>query len=338
MHPIRRLKRRLLITMMRLWILGLLLLSATLVDAAVNDGGAVPGTAFHRYSTKDQLGRTITFYLSEGAAERSIPLLVFVQGTGCTSLFQRQNGRIMQGAFVLLLDVTRGRSRVLVVEKPGVEFLDRQADPGDAKTCRPEFLAEHTLDRWTEAIVASINAAHQLPGIDGSRTLVIGGSEGGVVAVHVTNAMPSVTHAASIAGGGPNHLFVLADYVRRKGLDPEVEVYSCWAKILRDPDSPTQFCWGQPYRLWSSLLKTSLIQECLQSQAALYLVHGTADEWSPIAAFDVMRAELAAKQRKAVFERIEGANHSLARRGEEPEDGLTAAFGRIVGWFLSAAH
>ena len=324
--------------MVRWWILGLLLLSATLVDAAINDGDAVPGTVFHRYSAKDQLGRTITFYLSERSVDRSIPLLVFVQGTGCSSLFQRQNGRIMQGAFVLLLGVTRGRARVLIIEKPGVQFLDSQTDPDDAKTCRPEFLAEHTLDRWTAAIVASIKAAHQLPGIDGSRTLVIGGSEGGVVAVHVTNVMPSVTYAASIAGGGPNHLFVLADYVRRDGLDPEVEVYGCWAKILRDPDSTTEFCWGQPYRLWSSLLRTSLTQECLQSRAALYLVHGTADEKSSIAAFDVMRAELAAKQRKAVFERIEGAGHSLTRSGERPEDGLTAAFGRIVDWFLSASH
>jgi hypothetical protein len=51
-----------------------------------------------------------------------------------------------------------------------------------------------------------------------------------------------------------------------------------------------------------------------------------------------MRAELAAKQRKAVFERIEGADHSLTQPGKRPEDGLTAAFGRIVDWFLSAAH
>jgi pimeloyl-ACP methyl ester carboxylesterase len=324
--------------MMQRWILGLLLLSSTLVDAAINGGGAVPGTAFHRYSAKDQLGRTITFYLSDSSTERSIPLLVFVQGTGCSSLFQRQSGRIMQGASVLLLNVTRGRARVLIVEKPGVQFLDKQADAEDAKTCRPEFLAEHTLDRWTEAIVASIKVAHELPGIDGSKTLVIGGSEGGVVAVHVTNVMPSVTYAASIAGGGPNHLFVLADYVRRSGLDPEVEVYGCWARILRDPDSTTEFCWGQPYRLWSSLLKTSLTQECLQSRAALYLVHGTADEWSSIAAFDVMRAELAAKQRKAVFERIEGADHSLTQPGESPGEGLSAAFGRIVDWFLGGAH
>jgi dienelactone hydrolase len=319
------------------WILHLLV-SAISLSAVAANGGVVEGTSFHRYSTQDQLGRTITFYLSDSSTDRSMPLAVFVQGSGCASLFQRQGGRIMQGAFVLLLAATRGRARVLVVEKPGVQFLDEPADPADAKTCRPEFLVEHTLDRWTAAIIASIKAAHQLPRIDASRTLVIGGSEGGVVAVHVTNVLPLVTHAASIAGGGPNHLFILADYVRRQGLDPEVEVYGCWAKILRDPESTTQFCWGQPYRLWSSLLKTSLTQECLESRAALYLVHGTADEWSSVASFDVMRAELAAKQRKAVFERIDGANHSLSRANEKQEDGLTAVFGRIMDWFGEAVR
>jgi hypothetical protein len=164
---------------------------------------------------------------------------------------------------------------------------------------------------------------------------VVGGSEGGVVAVHVSNVLRSVTHVAAIAGGGPNHLFILADYVRRKNLDPEVEVYGCWSEVLRDPDSTTKFCWGQPHRLWSSLLKTSLLQECLQSRAALYLVHGTADEQSSITGFDVLRAELAAKGRKAVFDRVEGADHSLTRRGESPGDGLLAAYGRIIDWFAS---
>jgi dienelactone hydrolase len=317
---------------------GPLIFCASLLNGAITDGGAVPGTPFHRYSTQDRFGRTITFYLSASSAEHPAPLAVFVQGTGCSSHFERQGQRIAQGTIKLLNDVARGRARILAVEKPGVQFLDTQPDAADARTCPQEFLVEHTLDRWTEAIVASIGAAQGLPGIDRRRTLVIGGSEGGVVAVHVSNVLESVTHVASIAGGGPNHLFAVADYFRRNNLDPEVEVYGCWAKILRHPDSATEFCWGQPYRLWSSLLKTSLVQECLQSKAALYLVHGTADEQTSIAAFDVMRAEMAAKGRAAVFDRIDGADHSLIRRGKTPGDGLMAAFGRILDWFLAAAR
>ena len=70
-------------------------------------------------------------------------------------------------------------------------------------------------------------------------------------------------------------------------------------------------------------------------QAALYLIQGTADEQSTVTGFDMMRAELAAKGRKAVFERIEGADHSLKRQGESPGEGLEASFRRIADWFLA---
>ena len=184
--------------------------------------------------------------------------------------------------------------------------------------------------------MAAIQAAQTLGGVDGSRTLVIGASEGGIVAVRVSNLLASVTHVASLGGGGPVHLFDLAEFVRRRGLDADKEVYACWEEIVRDPDSTTKFCWGHPHRQLFSFLKTSLIEECLRSPAKRYLVHGTADEQNFIAGFDMLRAELAAKGRQAVFERIEGAGHSLDRPGQ-PE-GLTAVLGRVMEWFLGSAR
>src|SRR5262249_580248 len=48
---------------------------------------------FHRYTTKDALARTITFYLStppgkEPAAK--VPVVLYIQGSGCQSLFRKQ--------------------------------------------------------------------------------------------------------------------------------------------------------------------------------------------------------------------------------------------------------
>ncbi len=313
-----------------------LLLCLPVANAWTTEYGVVPGTHFQRHTARDRFGRAVTFYVSGPQSQRPVPLAAFVQGTGCSSLFQRAGARVVQGPQALLYEASRGRVRVLAVEKPGVQFLDEQSGE-HAKVCRPEFLGEHTLDRWTEAIVASIRAAQELPGIDRSKTLVVGASEGGVIAVHASNVARSVTHAASIGGGGPNHLFSLAEYVRRGRLDPEVEVFGCWAEVLRFPDAADKFCWGQPHRLWSRLLRTSLLRECLQSRAALYLAHGTADQQSSVAGFDVMRAELAAQGRSAVFDRIEGADHSLARGGDRPGDGFRACLERIVDWFVTGA-
>lgn len=293
---------------------------------------------FRRYVAEGRDGQRVTFYLStQEAPVHPVPLIVWIQGTGCSSQYVSVGGRMSRGMQGVLYSLARGRARILAVEKPGVEFLDDPADESDASTCRPQFRAEFTLDRWAETIADAIQAAQKIPGVDTSKTLVIGVSEGGIVAMRVSNVSPAVTHAASLSGGGPVYLFHLAEYMRSRHLDPEKEVYACWNEIVKDPDSTTKFCWGQTYRQLSSFMKTSIIAEALKSHAFLYFAHGTADSQQTVAGFDVLRAELAAKQRAAVFERIEGADHALDLPNQQVPEGLEAVFGRALDWFLGEA-
>ena len=312
-------------------VLNLLLCSAL---AAAEDY-PVGDKPFRRYVAEGRYRQRITFYLSnEPKSSPPLPLIVWVQGTGCSSQFVSVGGRMSRGLQGVLYSVARGRARVLAVEKPGVQFLDDPPDDGDVRACRPAFRAEFTLDRWATTIADAIQAVQKLPGVDTSKTLVIGISEGGIVAMRVSNLSSAVTHAASLSGGGPVYLFHMAEFMRSKGLDAEKEVYACWTNILKDPGSATKFCWGQTYRQWSSFMKTSVIAEALQSHALLYFAHGTADTQQSIAGFDVLRAELAAKQRAAVFERIEGADHALDLPNQKVPEGLEAVFGRVEDWFL----
>ena len=187
-------------------VLNLLFCSAL---AAVEDY-PVGDNPFHRYAAEGRDGQRITFYLStQQAPSHPVPMIVWVQGTGCSSQFVSVGGRMSRGLQGVLYSVARGRARVLAVEKPGVEFLDDPPDDGDARTCRPEFRAAYTLDRWATTIADAIQAAQKLPGVDTSKTLVIGISEGGIVAMRVSNVSPQVTHAASLSGGGPVYLFHL---------------------------------------------------------------------------------------------------------------------------------
>lgn len=322
--------------MYRLLVAIALVLPAWLSAAAPTESGrSINGQPFREYSTIDVLGRKVTFYVSEPELpDDKLPLVVYVQGTGCSSHFTRRNGQVLAGAHRLVYDVLRGRARVAVVEKPGVEPFD---DPGNRpmqESCRPEFFYEHTLDRWSEAIAAAIRSAHALPGVDDSSTLALGISEGGMVAVRVSSLLPSVTHAASLAGGGPNHMYVFAEYLRRRGLDPQELVYDCWREVQTDPQSTTKFCLDHSFRHWSGFYRTSLIEECLKSTAKLYLAHGSADEQNFVGGFDMMRAELAAQGRGAVFERLEGAGHSMDLPSQVAPEGLLAVFERLASWFL----
>jgi dienelactone hydrolase len=294
------------------------------------------GTKFERYFTQDKFGRKITFYLSLTKDNSpKLPLIVFIK-----------RGELVYGGLQnLVLQKAQDRARVLIVEKPGVKFLDSNDQPGAAEKCSPEFLAEHTLDRWGEAVGASLKAAWQLPGVDPSKTLVAGHSEGGIVAARVAAENPQVTHVASLAGGGPTQLFDLAEIARQRSkpatgnslgaADAGQWVYENWKQIQADMNSTTKFFWGHPYRRWSSFLKTSVLAELLQAKAKIYLAQGTLDQTVTVTGFDMLRAELVSRGRDVTVERIEGADHGFTR-GPEDMEGIRRVFANVVNWFLSA--
>jgi len=306
------------------------------------------GMPFERWTTADRLGRTITFYLTrmpQGSTGR-LPVALFIGGSGCQSAFRKVGDRVGGGLHGLLYEEARGRIRVMVVEKPGVRYLDAPPKPGGVDGARKEFLEEHTLPRWAEANVAAVRAAWTMPDVDASRTLVVGHSEGGLVAARVGAELPQVTHVASLAGGGPSQLFDMVELFSRPrpgaGADQpgrtRESVYADWQKILEDPDSTTKLWLGHPYRRWSSFLKTSVVEELLRAKARVYLAQGTEDANQTVASFDVALAELRARGRDVTAERIEGADHGFRPTGAPPgpPTEMRALFGRILKWF--AAH
>jgi dienelactone hydrolase len=292
------------------------------------------GVPFNRYTTTDAHGRKISFYLSSGGGKPQ-PLAVFIQGSGCDSQFKRSRDRIAGGYQNILRSAGKGQVRVMAVEKPGVQFLDASRQPGSAVGCSQEFLEQHTLPLWADAINVAIRAAVTLPGIDASRVLVAGHSEGGIVAARVAADNSQVTHVALLSGGGPAQLFQRAEDARQKGGEAAAEsVYRAWAEIEKDPESTAKFFQGHPYRRWSSFLVTSPIQELLRSNAQIYAAQGTRDPTVPIVELDLLRAELAAHKRDAVIDRIEGADHALNKDGQSPPRGMSEVLERVVAWFV----
>ena len=300
------------------------------------------GTQFERYFTRDKFGREITFYLSrQTVADAKLPLIVSVQGSGCMSNFTKRGELVYGGIQNLVLNLANGKARVMVVEKPGVKFLDTSERPGTALGCSQEFLAEHTLERWAEAVGASVRAAHQLPELDRSKTLIEGHSEGGIIAARVAAENSVVTHVASLSGGGPTQLFDLVELARQNPpptgngstTDPGQRVFDAWKEIQADPDSTTKFLRAHPYRRWSSFMKSSVYEELMKSNTKIYLAQGTLDKAVTVASFDVLRASLATKGRDLTVERLEGADHGFSR-GTDDRDGFRKVLANIVNWFL----
>jgi dienelactone hydrolase len=301
------------------------------------------GIPFDRFTTKDGHGRTITGYLSQlprDSAGKKLPVILYISGSGCQSNFFKRDDRIHGSIQNLILGMVKDRARVLIVEKPGVNFLDFPKQPGTATEGSKEFLEEHTLPRWAEANVAALKAVLAQPEIDGSRVLVTGHSEGGIVAARVSAELPQVTHVAPLGCSGVTQLYSLAELARRrapegKGAAYVDKVYEEWAKILAKPDSIEDFWMGHPYRRWSSFLTHSVVDELKRSKAKVYLAHGTADDADAVQGFDMMRAELRAHGRDVTCERIEGGDHGFSTTGAKGQaDGMRKVYTNVVDWFL----
>jgi pimeloyl-ACP methyl ester carboxylesterase len=286
---------------------------------------------FGHAETVDEHGRTIVFYRAPAAASPH-GLVLFIQGSGCTSHFRRRpDGAIAGGYVAVLAREAAGRAAVVGVEKPGVSPGD-DGNGGVAVGCPRAFLAEHTLERWTAALDAVLRVELRRDSVDAARVLVVGHSEGAAAAARLARRNPAVTHLALLSGGGIAPVADLLARARRAGNPLGVARQA--ARIAANPGSIDDFAWGHPYRRWASFLDSSQLDDLRATPAALLLMHGEADAMLPIESFDALAQALAEAGRPAVVERVAEADHSLDRPGEQPPAGLQRAFRRVLDWAL----
>ncbi len=313
---------------------------------AQKDTERVPSQPFDRYFTTDKFGRRITFYVSEEPADsRRLPLVVYVQGSGCQSHFGTRGERIIpQNGHGTVADVVRGKARLVIVEKPGVTFLDTPEHAGGSQSASDEFRREHTLERWSEAVSAATKAARTLSQVDASRTLIIGHSEGGLVACKVAADDSFVTHVAMLAGGGTSQLFDLVELARQGAFAQQVSddagvrakfMLDEHAKILEDPTSTTKEFLGHPYLRWATFLASSPMEELAKTTARIYVAQGGADKAVlPISA-RVLYAQLVAKGKDATLDWVTDADHSFNRKDKPDSDGWKDVLDRTAEWYLN---
>jgi len=296
----------------------------------------VLGTPFERREVTDSLGRTITYYVSHPS--KPAPLLLMIQGSGCAGVFHIQGEHSYSTLFDLLPLAADGAFTVVAVEKP---FADPDAKGGTASNCSPRFNADFTAERWLAAIEASVDDASRLPQIDHRRMLVIGLSEGAVMASLLASHDRRVTDVAVIGGSGTSQLFDFIALAYSQCFDRTaciVDVEHQVAAINADPDSSTAFAWGHPFKRWSSFFRVDPGEELLRSRARVYLAFGTADTSVPALSQEVAVAKLHAAGRDVTVRRIDDAGHTLAPAGHADFGALDAEYHAILAWFWSAAR
>lgn len=298
----------------------------------------LPNQPYDKYELKKDKD-TIIFYLSVTSHKENLPLIVYVQGSGMNSLFENRNGKIVStSGHRTWFIVGQEKYRVLVVEKPGVKYLQK----GESESFDHKF----SLESWSSTIMNAIDYVIQNEKIDKDKILLAGHSEGGIVASKVANLMKDkISNVAILAGEGPSQLYSLYKFAddgtffnTKEHNMPTSEQRISYLKeqlnnILSEPNNTEKKFFGFTYLRWSSMLKTSVIEELLDYNGKILLLQGTSDKAVYPETSIVAYTTLLTKGKNIELELIENADHSFNILDNPEIDGWKMVIEKIIQWF-----
>ena len=287
-----------------------------------------------------------TAYLSPSVVEGS-PLLLLIQGSGCDSVFRRNPTGSLQGTAGqdVLAQLSNGRSRVVVVEKPHVA-LGQNKGGGGLSDCSDAFRADHSLENWTHALGEALDSVKTSLDLDGGDVRVLGLSEGAVTAARLASLRDDISHVAFIGGHGCHQLDDMIVTARRNWLQRHPDATTeekqagaaeameasetVIASIAETPTDTSADIWGQTALFWSTFGTACPARDLADADADVFVAYGTEDEQVVADGVEeiVSRRILAGRPVEAV--RIVGGNHVLQVQGD------TSPFARMIDVFQRA--
>lgn len=316
---------------------GALFGSPALAEPANLSAGAamrVSGTPLFRSEIRDALGRTVIYYMNRPTTPR--PILLMIQGSGCGTVIRTDGSQSYSTMFDLLPFAAEDRFTVMAVEKP---HAIAAIDGGTTEKCGDAFNRDFTADRWLTAIRAALDDARRQPWIDDRRTLVLGTSEGAVMASLLAGVDPHVTDVALVGGSGTSQLFDFIASAYARCFDRSLcleDIERTLAAINHDPNSATSFAWGHPYKRWSSFFRVDPANALLGSKAHILIAFGTGDESVPPLSAEVAVAKLLGAGRDVTVDRLADAGHDLRTQDANDLSALDTEYRRILQWFTIA--
>jgi len=302
---------------------------------------------YRAYDTADALGRTIHFYLTDADARDDRPLILVLQGSGCSSNFSLRGGQVGTGWHAFVRRADKSRAQIMVVEKPGVTLFDKPANLGGAVDCSSEFRREQTGDRWLAALSAAVNAAIELRTTTPRSLLVIGHSEGAVFAPRLALLDKRVTHVASLAATPVSQLHDFMDmatsgdgFIGKSPGGPRERidrVLGAFQAVSAEPASDAKQVFGHAHRYWADKFAPFDLSKLADSPAKFFVAYGDRDENSSPRTMDAFAIELLIRQRDLTWLRIEGADHGFAQPGGPAGSGMATVIELAVAWFYGEA-
>ncbi|MCU7816220.1 MAG: prolyl oligopeptidase family serine peptidase [Candidatus Thiodiazotropha sp. (ex Rostrolucina anterorostrata)] len=248
-----------------------------------------------RYNFVDG-GSALYYRFNLGQAQRKETALFFISGSGCASVRDRFP-RYLQ-------PISMVNAEVFLLQKRGIV-------PGSiAGHCSDEFVASDHFEQTVADQQAFISAMLRNSGVDYQNVVIIGASEGGIVAARIASLDRRVTHLGLIGTGGStlrSYLTILSKQNFFWG-DPDEK----FRLISDSPENLKSTVWGHTYKYWSSILAVDLAALLTDLDIPIVMAMGEKDESVPVETARQLQEEFV-KQKRDNFKLLifEGANHKL---------------------------
>ncbi len=260
-------------------------------------------------------GSSIYYAFNIGDASQAETAVFFYGGTGCPSWKS-----VMPG-YVSGLTVS---ARVFVLNKRFV--VDRSTGMFG---CGEEFQLANNPSQWaadySEFIAAQINSFSSKP----KNVVLVGVSEGAIIATKIAGQSSEVTHLAIIGSGGYSMRQSLATLAQRGAIGFDVD--EGWNKILSDPRSIEKDWYGNPYRWWSDIMDIDPLPDFLKLNIPIIIGIGENDQSVPVESARFLDAKFKeAGKNNLTLKVYTEADHRLNGDGISHRDELFAELSRLL--------
>ncbi|MDR3541671.1 MAG: alpha/beta hydrolase [Desulfosporosinus sp.] len=260
-------------------------------------------------------GSSIYYSFTVGNASQPETLLFFYGGTGCPSWKQ------VMPEYVRGLTVS---ARVFVLNKRFV--TDRSVG---MFACGQGFDLANNPNQWvsdySEFIAAKVNSITPRP----RNVVLVGVSEGALIATKVAGQDPEITHLAIIGSGGYSMRKSLATLKQRGAIWFDVE--SGWEAIASDPQSIDKDWYGNPYRWWADILDIDPLPDFLKLNIPIIVGIGENDESVPVESALYLASKFkAAGKNNLILKIYPESDHRLNGNGISHRDEFFAALSGLL--------
>lgn len=298
----------------------MILIPVLLFQIASAEKFSLKRLGYKHYSVQHPSLGKINYYVSLNQIDKRKPILLYLDGSGASPLFQYTNNGL---ASTVPFDAkkTSNTFHVVLISKPGVPFLDSMQHDEQGRPHYPaplEYDKKLSLDWRTQA--AKTTLENVLSTLETNKVIsIIGISEGFQVGAKLIEQYDKISNAALLVGNGLSQFY---DFIiHNRMLEQKEKISSDLAQqnidsllttfkdIYRYPNSTQKKWYGHTYLRWSSFAKNSPMENILSSDIPIYLVGCSKDVNTSVLSTDYLFLEATRRKKNNILYKVLPYDH-----------------------------